>query len=86
MKRTGACVMFVVVLWATAMGVAGMAQTSVGQGLPETCGQCHALTVVCANLGQDAAFWRSTVSRMQQKGAALPSEQVAPRGPTISRA
>ena len=42
----------------------------------EKCSVCHGLDKICSNLGNDEAWWGSTVARMAGRGAAIEQAQV----------
>jgi len=58
--------------------LAGMAGASdMGQTVKQTCSRCHSPKRICLNLGvKNDAAWKATVTRMVQKGAQLPANQI----------
>lgn len=57
---------------------AAAAAQDLGAKVASACSTCHAASRVCGKLGSDQAYWRKTVARMADNGAAVAGGEVEP--------
>ena len=75
MKPVLACAS--VLLLCVALVSAASAQ-DLGARVASVCSACHGVGRVCAKLGSGQDYWKATVARMVDNGAAMPGSEVGP--------
>lgn len=59
------------------LAVAAAAQ-DMGAQVASACSACHSANRLCGKLGSDQAYWKQTVQRMADNGAAVAGGEVGP--------